>query len=53
MTIEELMDTSMPRNPILAKTFRAVSLAENAGFGFDKMLDGWLMYNKSKPEFYS
>ena len=32
-------DISLPRNPILAKLFRLVKLAENAGFGFDK-IDG-------------
>jgi len=37
-------DTSMPRNPVLAKLFRAVKLAENAGYGFDKMIDGWKSY---------
>ena len=37
-------DTSMPRNPILAKLFRAVKLAENAGYGFDKMIEGWKTY---------
>jgi len=37
-------DTSMPRNPILAKLFRAIKLAENAGYGFDKMIEGWKTY---------
>lgn len=42
VTLKKLLeiDTSMPRNPILAKSFRAVKLAENAGFGFDKMING-------------
>jgi ATP-dependent DNA helicase RecG len=57
MNREELMsletDSSIPRNPILARAFRVVRLAENAGFGFDKMIDGWKAYNKSKPTFYS
>ena len=54
--LEELLETdiSLPRNPVLAKLFRAVRLAENAGFGFDKMIDGWKEYNnKVKPEFDS
>ncbi len=37
-------DISIPRNPILAKLFRVVKLAENAGYGFDKMIDGWKTY---------
>ena len=31
-------DISIPRNPVLAKLFRCAKLAENAGYGFDKML---------------
>ena len=31
-------DISMPRNPVLAKLFRCAKLADNAGYGFDKML---------------
>jgi len=38
-------DVSMPRNPILARLFRAVRLAENAGYGFDKMVEGWKEYS--------
>ena len=55
LSIEKLLETdsSIPRNPILASAFRAVRLAENAGFGFDKMIDGWEAYNKSKPIIYS
>lgn len=34
-------DISLPRNPILAKLFRMVKLAENAGFGLDKMEHNW------------
>ena len=45
------IDTSMPRNPILAKSFRAVKLAENAGFGFDKMMNGWKSYDGIEPVF--
>jgi len=33
---------SMPRNPIITKLFRMVKLAENAGFGFDKIEINWL-----------
>jgi ATP-dependent DNA helicase RecG len=46
-------DISLPRNPILAKLFRCIKLAENAGFGFDKMHDNWFAYNHSKPVFRS
>jgi ATP-dependent DNA helicase RecG len=55
LSIEKLLETdsSIPRNPILASAFRAVRLAENAGFGFDKMIAGWETYNKSKPIIYS
>ncbi len=31
-------DISLPRNPVLVKLFRCAKLAENAGYGFDKML---------------
>ena len=44
-------DTSIPRNPILAKLFRAVKLAENAGYGFDKIIDGWKTYIDIPIEF--
>jgi ATP-dependent DNA helicase RecG len=37
---------SKPRNPVIARFFRWANLAENAGFGFDKMLI-W----KNKVEF--
>lgn len=54
-SFEELKskDISMPRNPILAKIFRAVKLAENAGFGFDKMIGGWKAYKGKTPIFYT
>jgi predicted HTH transcriptional regulator len=42
---------SLPRNPIIAKFFRVVKLAENAGYGFDKMINGWKEYTGSAPEF--
>ena len=40
LPIEVLLkvDISMPRNPVIAKLFRSVKLAENAGYGFDRML---------------
>ena len=44
-------DISLPRNPIIAKLFRVVKLAENAGYGFDKMINGWKKYTGKKPEF--
>ena len=45
-------DISMPRNPIITKIFRVAKLAENAGFGFDKMIKGWKAYKNLEPEFY-
>lgn len=47
----KLKDLSLPRNPIIAKLFRMVRLAENAGYGFDKLERNWYMYNKTKPEY--
>jgi len=44
-------DISMPRNQIIAKFFRVVKLAENAGYGFDKMIGGWKNYTGYAPEF--
>lgn len=46
-------DVSMPRNPVLARLFRAIKLAENAGYGFDKMIDGWKTYSPIPIEFTS
>jgi ATP-dependent DNA helicase RecG len=48
---EELQkkDISLPRNPLITKMFRIIDLAENAGYGFDKMFNGWLSYYKQKP----
>jgi len=40
---------TLPRNPILIKIFRVLKLAENAGYGFDKMFDGWKSYYKIEP----
>lgn len=44
-------DISLPRNPILAKLFRMVKLAENAGFGFDKMDYNWKVYTSEFPKY--
>lgn len=41
----------MPRNPIIAKLFRMVKLAENIGFGFDKIDDNWKAYNSTMPDY--
>ena len=46
-------DISMPRNKIIAKLFRLVKLAENAGFGFDRMNKGWLTFSNTLPEYIS
>ena len=45
--LEELKgkDLSIPRNPILAKLFRMVKLAENAGYGLDNIEHNWKEYN--------
>ncbi|RIJ50417.1 winged helix-turn-helix transcriptional regulator [Maribellus luteus] len=44
-------DISLPRNPIIAKLFRMVKLAENIGFGFDKIDDNWKAYNSTMPDY--
>ena len=51
-SVEELKakDLSIPRNPIITKLFRMVRLAENAGFGLDKIEQNWLQYNQTTPE---
>ncbi|MAL23062.1 MAG: hypothetical protein CMP05_07130 [Xanthomarina sp.] len=51
--LEELKakDLSLPRNPLLSKLFRMVRLAENAGFGFDKIETNWNAYNQTLPEY--
>jgi ATP-dependent DNA helicase RecG len=40
-SVEELLktDESLPRNPVLAKFFRLAKFCENAGYGFDRMLE--------------
>lgn len=40
---------SLPRNPIVAKIFRFIRLAETIGSGFNKMINGWQSYYKTKP----
>jgi len=42
-------ELTLPRNPILIKIFRILKLAENAGYGFDKMFNGWKSYYKIYP----
>jgi ATP-dependent DNA helicase RecG len=42
-------DFSLPRNPIIARIFRFVKFSESIGSGFDKMIQGWKEYYKSKP----
>ena len=51
--IEELKgkDLSIPRNPILAKLFRMVKLAENAGYGLDKIENNWKAYNNTNVKY--
>ena len=53
--LKELMETdvSLPRNPVLAKLFRSVKLAESAGFGFDKIMLGWKEYNTKQPPLFN
>src|SRR3989338_6591373 len=48
---EELQkgDISLPRNPIITKIFRIIDLAENAGYGFDKMFKGWRYHYSKEP----
>ena len=42
-------ELTLPRNPILIKLFRVLNLAENGGYGFDKMFNGWKSYYKIEP----
>ncbi|OEC94281.1 MULTISPECIES: ATP-binding protein [Methanosarcina] len=42
-------DFSMPRNPTIARIFRAIKLSENAGSGFDKMFTGWKVHYGVEP----
>lgn len=51
--LEELKakDLSIPRNLLISKLFRMVRLAENAGFGFDKIESNWKAFNNTLPEY--
>jgi len=51
--LEELKakDLSLPRNPLITKLFRMVRLAENAGYGFDRIEANWKIYNNTAPEY--
>ncbi len=42
-------DFTLPRNPIVAKCFRFIQLAENLGSGFHKMIDGWKSFYNLEP----
>ena len=44
-------DFSQPRNPTLARIFRTINLAENAGSGFFKMESGWEHHYHLKPTY--
>jgi len=44
-------DLSIPRNPILAKLFRMVKLAENAGYGLDNIEHHWKEYNGTSVDY--
>ncbi|MBU0952794.1 MAG: putative DNA binding domain-containing protein [Elusimicrobia bacterium] len=51
-SIEDILKEgfSQPRNPIVAKAFRYIRLADTIGSGFYKMFNGWQSYYKNKPE---
>ncbi len=42
-------DFSLQRNPIIAKIFRFIRLAESIGSGFHKMIEGWEQHYGIKP----
>lgn len=42
-------DFSLSRNPIIAKIFRFIRLAESIGSGFHKMIEGWEQYYGLEP----
>jgi len=44
-------DISLPRNPIIAKLFRIVKLAENMGLGIDRINQNWELYNHTQPKY--
>ena len=45
----EWEDFSLPRNPIIAKIFRFIRLAESIGSGFHKMIEGWEQHYGVEP----
>lgn len=49
MALTYLDNFSMPRNPIIAKIFRILNLAENIGSGFHKMINGWKSFYNIEP----
>ncbi|GAF04635.1 hypothetical protein [Saccharicrinis fermentans] len=49
MTQEELIP--ILSDTIDSKLFRMVKMAENAGFGFDKIESNWQDYNQMAPEY--
>lgn len=53
--VEAIMqeDFTQPRNPVIARIFRVIKLAETAGSGFDKMFRGWQAYYHTLPEVIS
>ncbi len=48
-----LEDFTQPRNPVIARIFRVIKLAETAGSGFDKMYRGWQAQYHRLPEVIS
>ena len=50
--LESIMkeDFTQPRNPIIARAFRVLKLAESVGSGFEKMFSRRQSHYKSKPE---
>ncbi len=50
--VEAIMeeDFTQPRNPVIARIFRVIKLAETAGSGFDKMFRGWHTHYHNLPE---
>ena len=50
--LESIMkeDFTQPGNPIIARVFRVLKLAESAGSGFEKMFSGWQSHYKNTPE---
>ncbi len=50
--VESIMreDFTQPRNPVIARIFRVIKLAETAGSGFGKMFQGWQSHYRTQPE---